>query len=130
MNTKPYVRPFPRYSWWLTKARYVRYMTREITSLFIAAYTGLLVIGLGTLADGKGAWDAYLAALQSPMGVAFHAVAFAFAVYHSATWFNVTPKAMPIEIAGKRLPDIAIIGAHYAVWVVVSAALFLLSVGG
>ncbi len=129
MSPKPYIRTVPRYSWWLTQGRYLRYMAREITSLFIGAYTAVLVVGLARLAEGRAAWDAYLEALQSPLGVAFHLVALLFALYHTATWFNVTPKAMPLEVAGRRLPGVAIVGAHYAGWVIVSAALLLLAAG-
>ena len=129
MSTKRYIKPFPRYSWWLSQGRYLRYMAREITSLFIAAYSGVLVIGLARLAEGRAAWDTYLAALQSPLGVMFHVIAFAFTLYHTATWFNVTPKAMPLEIAGRRLPDIIIVSAHYVGWAIVSVALFILAGG-
>ena len=129
MSPKPYIRPVARYSWWLAQGRYVRYMAREITSLFIGAYSAVLVVGLARLAEGRAAWDAYLEALQSPLGVAFHIVALLFALYHTATWFNVTPKAMPLEVAGRRLPGVAIVGAHYAGWVVVSAALLMLAGG-
>ena len=129
MSPKPYNRTVARYSWWLAQGRYVRYMAREITSLFIGAYSAVLVVGLARLAEGRAAWDAYLEALQSPLGVAFHIVALLFALYHTATWFNVTPKAMPLEVAGRRLPGVAIVGAHYAGWVVVSAALLMLAGG-
>ncbi|MDP6430003.1 MAG: hypothetical protein QF393_18465 [Rhodospirillales bacterium] len=129
MSAKPYIRNPRRYSWWLAQGRYLRYMAREITSLFIGASSAVLVVGLARLADGRAAWEAYLAALQSPLGVAFHTAAFLFALYHTVTWFNVTPKAMPIEVAGRRLPGAAIAGAHYAGWVVVSAALLILAGG-
>lgn len=129
MSAKPYSQPFARYSWWLSQGRYLRYMAREITSLFICAYTVVLVIGLWRLGEGKAAWDAFLEVVQSPLGVAFHIIVFAFALYHTGTWFKVTPKAMPLEIAGKRLPGFVIVGAHYAGWAIVSIALYLLAGG-
>ena len=129
MSPGLYVRTVRRYSWWLAQGRYLRYMAREVTSLFIGAYTAVLVIGLARLAEGRAGWEAYLEALQSPLGVAFHVVAFLFALYHTATWFNVTPKAMPLEVAGRRLPGAVIVGAHYAGWAVVSAALFMAAGG-
>jgi fumarate reductase subunit C len=129
MSPKPYVRTVLRYSWWLAQGRYLRYMAREVTSLFIGAYTAVLIIGLARLAEGRAGWEAYLEALQSPVGVAFHVVAFLFALYHTATWFNVTPKAMPLEVAGRRLPGAVIVGAHYAGWAVVSAALLMVAGG-
>ncbi len=127
MSRRPYIRTVRRYSWWLAQGRYIRYMTREATSLFIGAYTAVLVVGLSRLAAGKDAWEAYLEVLQSLPGLVFHIVALLFALYHTVTWFNVTPKAMPLEIAGRRLPGAVIAGAHYVVWAAISVALFLLA---
>jgi fumarate reductase subunit C len=43
-----------------------------------------------------------------------------FAVHNATSWFNVTPKALPVQIGEEFLPGKYIIGAHYAVWVVAS----------
>ena len=40
---KPYVRPLSKTSWFLTQPRYKRYMAREVTCLFIFAYTLSLI---------------------------------------------------------------------------------------
>ncbi len=127
MSPLPHVPTVRRYSWWLSNSRYLRYMAREITSLFIGAYTGVLVVGLTRLAEGRASYETYLEVLQGSMIVIFHALAFLFALYHTATWFNVTPKAMPLELGGQRVPGGVIIGAHYAGWVVVSAAFLILA---
>ncbi len=129
MSPLPYVRSVRRYSWWLTNSRYLRYMAREFTSLFIGVYTGVLVVGLARLAEGRAAYESYLELLQGPVSLAFHALAFLFALYHTATWFNVTPRAMPLELGGRRVPDGVIVGAHYAGWVVLSVALLVLAGG-
>ena len=129
MSPLPHVPTVRRYSWWLTNSRYLRYMAREITSLFIGAYTGVLVVGLARLTEGRAAYETYLEALQGPVSVVFHALAFLFALYHTATWFNVTPKAMPLELGGRRIPGGVIIGAHYAGWAVVSMVLLVLAGG-
>ncbi len=129
MSPLPHVPTVRRYSWWLADSRYLRYMARELTSLFIGAYVGVLVIGLARLAEGRAAYETYLEVLQGAVSVGFHVLAFLFALYHSATWFNVTPKAMPLELGGQRVPGGIIIGAHYAGWVVVSVALLVLAGG-
>ncbi len=129
MRPLPHVPTVRRYSWWLANSRYLRYMAREITSLFIGAYTGVLVVGLTRLAAGRAAYETYLEVLQGPVSVIFHVLAFFFALYHTVTWFNVTPKAMPLELGGQRVPGGVIIGAHYAGWVVVSATLLILAGG-
>jgi len=129
MSRRPYRRTVSASSWWLAQPRYIRYMAREASCIFIGAYTAVIVVGLMRLSEGAAAWDGFLEALQAPVSVAFHLLALAFALYHSTTWFNVTPKAMPVQIGEARLPGSVIIGAHYAGWAVVSA-LVLFLVGG
>ena len=129
MSRRPYQRPVSATLWWLTQPRYIRYMAREASCIFIGAYTGVVVAGLVRLSQGAVAWNGFVEALQAPASVIFHLLALAFALYHTTTWFNVTPKAMPLQIGEARLPDSAIIGAHYAGWAVVSALIMYL-VGG
>jgi len=126
MSRKPFIRPVPTASWWLHQGRYTRYMIREATCILIGAYSAVLIVGLMRLGEGKVAYDAYLATVQSPAGMLFHIVALAFALYHTTSWFNVTPKAMPLVYAGKRVPGGLIIGAHYIGWAVVSVILLVL----
>jgi fumarate reductase subunit C len=119
MSRRPYIRKV-KPSWWLGQRRYVFYMVRELTSLFVGLYCALLVVGLFRLAQGRAAWESFLAALSSPIGVLLQLVCLAFATYHSVTWFALTPKAMPLSVRGEPVPAKAIVGAHYAVWVIVS----------
>lgn len=129
MSRKPYIRPVSDYSWWLSQPRYVRYMAREASCIFIGAYSGVLVFGLVRLSQGAAAWNAFLENLQTPVAIVFHLLAFAFSLYHTTTWFNVTPKAMVIQLGKIRVPGNIIIGAHYLVWIVVSViVLFLVGV--
>jgi fumarate reductase subunit C len=118
IGPRPYVRALPRVLWFTRRPRYVRYMTREFSCFFIAAYSVLMVVGLAKLAAGPAAWQAFLEALRSPASIAFHVVALAFSVYHSITWFNLTPKAIPLGF---------ISAVHYAGWVVLSLAVLVLA---
>ena len=127
MSRAPYVREIQKFRWFFRQSRYVRYMTRELSCLFIGAYTLLLVVGIGRLAAGQAAYEAFLEALKSPLSIAFHVLALGFAVYHSVTWFNLTPKALPVQIGEEFMPDWVIAGAHYAVWVVLSLGILFLA---
>lgn len=127
MTGKPYVREVPRFSWFFRQPRYLRYMAREVTCLFIGAYAVLLVVGLRRLAEGREAYEGFLQALTGPASLIFHLVVLVFALYHTTSWFNVTPKAMPVQVGEDFLPGGIIVGAHYAVWLVVSAALLFLA---
>jgi fumarate reductase subunit C len=119
MSRRPYLREVKR-SWWLGQRRYVVYMVRELTSLFVGLYCVLLVVGLLRLAQGSAAWEGFLAALSSPLGVLFQLVCLGFAGFHSVTWFALTPKAMPLVLRGEPVPAKTIVGLHYGAWAVVS----------
>ena len=65
--------------------------------------------------------------LSSPASIVFHVLALGFALYHSVTWFNLTPKALPLQIGEDFVPDIVISGAHYAGWGLLSLAVLALA---
>jgi fumarate reductase subunit C len=126
MSRKPYVREMTS-EWIFRHPRYLRYMTREFSCLFIGGWTLMMVWGLKQLAEGPAAWAAFLEFLKSPASIVFHVIALAFATYHSVTWFNLTPKALPLQLGEEFVPDAAISGAHFAAWAVLSAALLYLA---
>lgn len=127
MSRRPYRRPVSASAWWLAQPRYIRYMAREASCIFIGAYAGVLVIGLLRLSHGTAAWSGFLGALQSPASILFHLLALAFALYHTTTWFNLTPKAMPLQVGEARVPGRVIIGAHYVGWAVLSMLVLVLA---
>ena len=55
------------------------------------------------------------------------ALALAFAAYHSATWFNLTPKALPVQVGEEFVPGGVIAGVHYVAWAVLSLAVLWLA---
>ena len=127
LTRKPYVRAVPRTWWFLRHPRYVRYMAREFSCLFIGAYTLLLVVGLRRLADGPEAYADFLESLGTPLAIAFHLLALVFSAYHSITWFRLTPKALPVQIGDRFVPDGLISGVHYAGWALVSLVVLWLA---
>ena len=126
VNRRPYVRE-ETWRWIFRHPRYLRYMAREFSCLFIGAWTLLLVWGLKQLSEGPAAWNAFLAWLKSPASIAFHVVALGFAAYHSITWFRLTPKALPLQLGEEFVPDGVISGAHYAAWAALSLAVLYLA---
>lgn len=124
MKSGPYVRSMQK--WWMRDPFFKAYMVREATAVFVAAYALVLLVGLVRLAQGEAAWNGWLAAMQSPASVLFHAVTFAAFVYHTWSWFRIMPKTMPPVFVGtKRLPPAAITGAGLAAALVACAALVL-----
>lgn len=127
IGRRPYVREVSRTRWYFEHPRYLRYMAREVTCFFVGAYTVLLLIGVGRLSQGPAAYEAFLHALQSPGSIAFHVLALVFSVYHSITWFNLTPQALPVQIGERILPGAVIAGVHYVAWAVFSAVVLLMA---
>ena len=116
-SRRPYVRKISTTTWYFKKKRDLVHMMQELTSLFVGIYGIVLLWGVKALAEGPQAYGAFLEALTSPLSLAFHWVAFPVVTYHAISWFNVTHKAMPVQIGEEFLPGKYIVGAHYAAWI-------------
>jgi fumarate reductase subunit C len=129
MSRQPYVRALPKASWYLGNARYRRYMLREVTCLLVGFYCFLMIWALAVLAGGSAErWDAFLASQQNPAMRVVHAVALVYyLVYMTFDWFKLAPKAMPVQLGEKKLPDRAIVIGHYAAWAIVTLFIFWLA---
>jgi len=126
MSRQPYIRELSKTGWWLKQPRYVSYMMRELSAAFIGIYALILIVGLFRLSQGEAEYEAFLATVEGPVGVTFAVIAMVFAIYHTYSWFQVTPQAMPLAFGGKRVPGAIIVAAHWLGFIVVSAALWLL----
>lgn len=122
----PYTPALPA-DWWLKKPFYTRYMLREMTSFFVGSYCALMIVGLSRLATGAEAWAGFVAALASPLSLVYHVLALVFTVYHTVTWFAVTPRTTPMIVGEDFLPHKPIILGQYAAWLVVSLVVLLVA---
>jgi fumarate reductase subunit C len=90
--------------WWRRDPFFVRYMIREATALVVAAYSIVLLAGVLSLAQGEAAWNAWLAAMRSPISIALNLLMLVGMIYHSYSWFEIMPKTMPaMFVGGKRV---------------------------
>jgi len=106
--------------WWLKKRSYAAFMLRELTSVFVAFFAIVLLWQVRSLAEGPEAYSRVMARLQTPLFLALDVLAFLMILFHMVTWFNVAPAAMVVRVRGKRIPDWALAGSHYAAWVLLS----------
>jgi len=112
--------------WYLKNPRFIRYMLRELTAVFLAAYALGLLAGLVALVRGPDAWASFVSFLGSPVSLVLHGVIGLAALYNTVTWFQVSPKAAPpIVVGGKRVPDRVMIGGQYVLFAVLSVVLVL-----
>ena len=120
---RPYVRPMT--GWWKRDPYFMRYMWREATALGVAAYAMILAVGLMRLSQGEAAWNAWVAALKSPLSIALHAVLLVCMVIHAKSWFEIMPKTMPyLHVGGKRVAGSTITRAGW--WMATATTVMLL----
>lgn len=122
---RPFVRPVAYTTWYFKHPRYLRYMSREVTCIFIGAFALLMLCLLERLSAGQAAYEHFLGALRGPWGVLGLLVVLVFAVHNATSWFNVTPKALPVQRGEEFLPGKYVVAAHYAGWVVATLVVLL-----
>src|SRR6056300_232378 len=106
MSRRPYIRPVNTTTWYMRNGRYKVYVLRELSSFLVAFYTFLTICGLAALSDSAERWDAFLAWQQSTSMVVVHGFALLyFLFFQTFPWFKLAPKAMPIQLGEKKLPD-------------------------
>jgi fumarate reductase subunit C len=122
----------PRVStyWWLSQRSYLKFILREISSVFVAWFVVLTLLQIRALSSWPQAYAEFQQWLKAPFLVALNVVSFFFVVFHAVTWFNLTPRAMVIRIRGKRLPEFLVAGPNYVVWLVVSGVIAWILLGG
>jgi fumarate reductase subunit C len=62
--------------------------------------------------------------------IALNGVSLLFVLLHTITWFNLTPRALPVRVRGKRVADWLIAAPNYVAWLVISAGIAWLVLGG
>ena len=119
-KSKEYIRPMPA-NWWMMKKTYLLFIIRELTCVFVGGYAVLLLVLAGCAsAKDPEAFHAFFNWLKSPLAVVLHLVTLAMVMYHSITWFNLTPKVMVIWRGEEKVSPLLIAGANYVAWIIVT----------
>jgi fumarate reductase subunit C len=116
--------------WWLWRWPYLKFILRELSSVFVAYFVVLVLLQLRALSHGPEAYATFQVWLQTPRVIALHGVSLLFVLFHTMTWFNLAPRAMVVRLYGRRVPDLLIAGSNYAAWVVTSVAVAWLILRG
>jgi succinate dehydrogenase subunit C len=114
--------------WWVHKRSYFLFVMRELSSLFVAWFVIYLLMFIAAVGGGAEKYDAFLDRASSPLFLVVNAVALAFLVLHTITWFALTPQAMVLNLGGRRVPGVLIIVAQYVGLAAVSAFIYWLVV--
>ncbi|MCI0339276.1 MAG: fumarate reductase subunit C [Acidobacteria bacterium] len=116
--------------WWARQWSYFRFILRELSSIFVAYFVVLILFLLHALSQGPESYAAIQEWLRTPFAITLNFISLLFTLFHTITWFNLTPRAMPVRIGGKRLPDWMIAAPNYVAWVVISAIVAWFVIGG
>ena len=116
-------------TWWLQRRPYILFMIRELTSVFVAGYCIFLLVLVYKLTQGADAYANFMAALKYPSSVVLHLITLVFVLYHTITWFNLTPKILVLYRGEERIPQGLVAGTFYVGWVVVSDIIASLVLG-
>ena len=116
-------------TWWLKRKPYILFMIRELTSVFVAGYCIFLLTLVYKLTQGAEAYGNLIAALKSPSSIVLHLITLVFVLYHTITWFNLTPKILVLYKGEEQIPKALVAGVFYTGWVVVSIVVALLILG-
>ncbi len=108
--------------WWLWKWDYLKFVLRELSSIFVAYFVVVTLMLIHSLSRGPEAYARFEEWMRNPVLIALNAISFLFVLLHTITWFNAAPRAMVVRLGGKRVPEILIAGSNYAAWLLISAA--------
>ena len=105
-------------------------MLREAGGTLCAVY-GLILLGLLIAQrDGRGAYDAYVAFLETPGMLAIQAVLLAFIVIHAITWIYLIGKSQGAMSSYRAPPWTRIVGLLGLVLIAASGAVLFVVFGG
>ncbi|AVQ87999.1 fumarate reductase subunit FrdC [Plesiomonas shigelloides subsp. oncorhynchi] len=113
---KPYVREM-KANWWQKLGFYKFYMIREGSAVPTVWFGLVLLYGMFALRGGVDSWYSFVGFLQNPIVLLLNLIALGMTLLHTATWFNLAPKAQMIIINDEKLPESKIVKALWAVMV-------------
>jgi fumarate reductase subunit C len=129
VDAKPYTLYHPRWYrprvstyWWLGRWPYLKFILRELSSIFVAWTVVLMLFAIAAVVRGPGAWADFLETLRNPVLIVINVIALGFVLFHTVTWFNLAPHALAVRLGGRRVPNLLISGPHYVLWLALSAA--------
>ena len=115
--------------WWLRRRAYLAFITRELSSVFVAWFVVYLLRLIRAVTQGALEYEQFLEWAAQPAVLLLNALTLFFVVFHAITWFNLAPQAIVARFRGRRLPGGLITASNYGAWLVTSAILAWLVLG-
>jgi fumarate reductase subunit C len=115
--------------WWAGRRSYLIVIIRELSSIFVAWSVVFLLLLVNAANQGAREYQQFLRLSSEPWMLALNVITLAFLMFHAITWFILAPQAIVVRLHGERVPRSAIVSAHFAGWVVLSALVAWLILG-
>jgi fumarate reductase subunit C len=125
-----WLRRRPSTYWWLERPAYFAFITRELSSIFIAWFVVDLLLLVRAVSQGEASYQRFFAWSRHPVVLVLNVITLLFVLFHAVTWFNLAPKAMVVHFGGKRVPGSLISASNYAAWAAATALVLWLLLGG
>ena len=125
-----WLRPHISTYWWLRKRSYFAFILREISSVFVAWAVLFLLLIVFEVGRGPAAYGAFLEWSRQPWVMALNVSSLLLVGFHAITWFNLAPQALVLRLGHTHVPGFLIAASNYAAWVVVSALVAWIVMGG
>lgn len=106
--------------WWLRRGPYLKFILRELSSVFVALWVVITLLQIRRVIQGPEAYAQLQAWLRRPPVILLNAVSLAFVLFHTVTWFKAAPQAMAVRVKGQRVPAFLVLAGNYLVWLAAS----------
>jgi fumarate reductase subunit C len=125
-----WLRPHISTYWWLQRRSYFAFILREISSLSVAWSIVFLLLIVYAVDRGPADYSALLEWARQPWVIAINVCSLLLVAFHAITWFSLAPQAMVVRLGHTPVPGFWIAASNYAAWVVVSAVVGWIVMGG
>lgn len=121
-NRRPLEHQMPK-KWFMRTAEFRWYAVRELSAFALGLFTIHLVGAVIAVNIGPEAWERWVAIQAHPVTMVLTVVVAVMTGVAAVTWYAVTPKIVRIKTGRTFLGSGWIIGAHYAIAVLVIVAM-------
>jgi fumarate reductase subunit C len=125
----PY-RPQMRAYWYFDRWPYLKFMLREISSVFVAWFAVVTLLQLNAIISGPVAYANFQQWMATPVILIVNIIAFVFICFHAITWFMLVPRVMMRQVLQRPTPDLISAAPNFGLWFLASVivALFALRI--
>jgi fumarate reductase subunit C len=125
-----WIRPTTSTYWWLQRGSYLRFILREVSSIFVAWFVVFFCLLVRAVSQGDSSYQQFLEWSRGPLILLLNLISLLFVVFHAITWFNLAPSAMVVRLGTTKVPGVLVAGSNYLAWAVVSGVLAWLLLRG